>query len=58
MGPKELNKILARTLITIAHIVNRSCDVTYVVMHTLATTMMQPNAIACVNKRMAKLFSV
>ena len=34
------------------------CEITYVAMHVRATTMMQPNAIACVNERMAKLFSV
>jgi len=45
-------------LITIARIVNCSCDVTYMAMRVLATTMMQPNAIACGNERMAKLFSV
>jgi len=35
--------------------VDRSCDVTYVCSR--CTTMMQPNAIACVSECVAKLFS-
>ena len=39
-------------------LINRSCDITYVTIHVLATTMMQPNTIVCVNERVAILFSV